>query len=92
VITFTFTPFDELNKQTFITVSDSGYLINAVIPWSEIFYDADATSIQMKSGDRLGINIVVKDYDKDKKGNKSLVSADTNLPLPKLVLKNVLFD
>ena len=46
----------------------------------------------MKSGDRLGINITVKDYDKDEKGNKELISADTSLPLPKLILKNTLFD
>ena len=46
----------------------------------------------MKSGDRLGMNIVVKDYDKDEKGNKELISADTSLPLPKLILKNTLFD
>ena len=92
VITFTLTPFDELNKQSRITLSDSGYLINVAIPWSEIYYDKEAAEIQMKSGDRLGINIVVKDYDKEDKGNKELISADTNLPLPKLILKNTLFD
>jgi len=92
VITFTLTPFDELNQQSRLTLSDSGYLINVAIPWSEIYYDTDVSEIQMKSGDRLGVNIVVKDYDKDEKGNKELISADTNLPLPKLVLKNTLFD
>ena len=92
VITFTLTPFDELNKQSRITLSDSGYLINVAIPWSEIYYDKDTADIQMKSGDRLGINIVVKDYDKGEKGNKELISADTSLPLPKLILKNTLFD
>ena len=75
-----------------MTVSDSGYIINAAIPWSEIYYDRDNADIQMKSGDRLGINVMVKDYDKDEKGNKSLMSADTSLPLPKLVLKNFLID
>jgi hypothetical protein len=92
VITFTLTPLDELNKQSRITLSDSGYLINVAIPWSEIYYETDMADIQMKSGDRLGINIVVKDYDIDEKGNKELISADTSLPLPKLILKNTLFE
>lgn len=92
VITFTLTPFDAINKHSRITLSDSGYLINVAIPWSEIYYDTDISEIQMKSGDRLGVNIIVKDYDKDEKGNKELISADTSLPLPKLVLKNILFE
>ena len=45
----------------------------------------------MKSGDFFGINIVVKDYDNDEMGNIELISADTNLPLPKLILNNTLF-
>ena len=92
VITFTFTPFDGLNKQSRITLSDSGYLVNVSIPWSEIYYNKDRTDIQMKSGDRLGINLIVKDFDQSEKGNKELSSANTNLPLPKMVLKNTLFD
>ena len=80
------------NRTRSSTLSDSGYLINVAIPWSEIYYDTDVNEIQMKSGDRLGVNIIVKDYDKDEKGNKELISADTNLPLPKLVLKNTLFE
>ncbi len=92
VVTFTLTPFDELNKHSRITLSDAGYLINVAIPWSEIYYDTDINDIQMKSGDRLGVNIIVKDYDKDEKGNKELISADTSLPLPKMILKNTLFE
>ena len=91
VVIFTLTPFDELNRHSRITRSDSGYLINVTIPWSEIYYATDINEIQMKSGDRLGINVTVKDYDKDEKGNKELSSANTNLPLPKMILKNTLF-
>ena len=92
VITFTFTPFDELNKHSRMTKSDSGYLITVAIPWSEIYYETDIDDIRIKSGDRLGVNIIVKDYDKDEKGNKELISADTSLPLPKMILKNTLLD
>ncbi|MEB8432208.1 hypothetical protein OO007_08205 [Cocleimonas sp. KMM 6892] len=47
---------------------------------------------QPKPGDKLGINIVISDVDTGEKGGKELRSADTNLPLPKLILKNSLTD
>ncbi|WP_299872426.1 hypothetical protein [uncultured Cocleimonas sp.] len=47
---------------------------------------------QAKPGDKLGINFVISDVDIDEKGSKELRSADTNLPLPKIVLKNSLVE
>ena len=92
VQTFIFTPFDELNSQSRITFTDSGYLLNVVIPWSEIYKNKKKLTSMANTGDKLGINIVVSDSDKDEKGNKELHSADTNLPLPKIVLKNSLVE
>ncbi len=46
--------------------------------------------IQIKPGNKLGINFVITDTDSGEKGGKELRSADTNRPLPKIVLKNSL--
>ncbi len=48
--------------------------------------------VQAKPGDKLGINWVISDIDSGEKGGKELHSADTNLPLPKIVLKNTIVD
>ena len=85
VKTFTFTPFDSLGTQTHLIETDSGYLLNVAIPWKEIYSDE---SINVSSGDKIGINIIVTDVDENEKGSKELVWADTNNTLPKVILSN----
>jgi len=83
--TFTFTPFDSLGTQTHLIETDTGFLLNVAIPWTEIFNDENTTA---KSGDEIGINITVTDVDADEKGSKELHWADTNKALPIVVLSN----
>ena len=83
--TFTFTPFDSLGTQTHLIETDTGYLLNVAIPWTEIISDENTSA---KSGDKIGINITVTDVDEDEKGNKKLVWANTNAPLPNVILSN----
>lgn len=83
--TFTFTPFDSLGTQTHLIETDTGYLLNVAIPWSEIFNDDNSTA---KYGDEIGINITVTDVDENEKGSKKLHWADTNTNLPRVVLSN----
>jgi hypothetical protein len=45
-----------------------------------------------QTGAKIGINIVITDSDKGEKGSKELLSADTHIPLPKIVLKNALVE
>ena len=102
---FIFTPFDEASTQARAIKTDAGYLLNLAIPWQQIYSnkeleetsdkegeqsDAVIEAVQAKPGDKLGINFVISDTDSDEKGGKELRSADTNLPLPKIVLKNSL--
>jgi hypothetical protein len=88
--TFTFSPFDELNMQSRATITDTGYLLNIRLPWSEIYKNKPAMVPQ--TGAKIGINIVITDSDKGEKGSKELLSADTHIPLPKIVLKNALVE
>ncbi len=83
--TFTFTPFDSLGSQTHLTKTDTGYLLNAAIPWKNIY---DNKKQFAKNGSKIGVNIKVVDVDEDIKGSKTLYWADTNKALPKLILSN----
>lgn len=83
--TFTFTPFDSLGSQTHLTKTDTGYLLNAAIPWKNIYTDK---KLFASSGNKIGVNIKVIDVDEDIKGSKTLYWADTNKALPKVVLSN----
>lgn len=88
VQTFSFSPFDDLNDQSRTIITDSGYLMNVAIPWSEVYKNSQEEFANV--GSKLGINIVVNDSDKGEKGSKELRSADTSIPLPKIVLKNTI--
>ena len=85
VKTFTFTPFDSLGSQTHITKTDTGYMLNASIPWSElpIFNERN-----VRTNDRLGINIKVTDVDEDEKGSQSVYLTEGNHPLPEIEFKH----
>ncbi len=82
---FTFTPFDRLGSQTHLIKTDTGYLLNAAIPWKNIFTDKKSFAT---NGSKIGVNIKVVDVDEDIKGSKTLYWADTNKPLPKVILSN----
>ncbi len=84
--TYTFSPFDTLGSQTHIIRTDTGYLLNVAIPWSELF--GDISNKHASNGTKIGVNIKIIDIDENIKGSKSLHWADTNKALPKLVLKN----
>jgi len=84
--TFTFTPFDSLGSQTHLIRTDTGYLLNVAIPWSELF--GEKSNKHASNGSKIGVNIKVIDIDEDIKGSKSLQWADTHKSLPKLVLSN----
>ena len=83
--TFTFTPFDSLGSQTHLIKTDTGYLLNAAIPWKSVFTDSKEFA---SNGSEIGVNIKVSDVDEDIKGSKSLYWANTNKPLPRVVLSN----
>jgi len=83
--TFTFTPFDSLGSQTHLTKTDTGYLLNAAIPWKNIYEDKKQFA---KNGSEIGVNIKVIDVDEDIKGSKTLYWADTNKALPNVILSN----
>ncbi len=85
VKTFTFTPFDSLGTQTHLLATDTGYQLNAAIPWSEIFSNEN---VEAKSGDKVGINITVTDIDEDEKGYKELIWSTSNSALPRVILSN----
>ena len=82
---FTFTPTDSLATQTHFMETDTGYLLNIAIPWSEIYPKKRIA----KSGDKIGINITVTDIDTDEKGSKELFWTQENKALPRIVLKNL---
>ena len=82
---FTFTPFDSLGSQKHLIKTDTGYLLNAAIPWNNIYTD---TKTYPSNGSKVGVNIKVTDVDEDVKGSKTLYWADTNQPLPRVVLSN----
>ena len=86
VKTFSFTPSDSYGTQTHLTKTDTGYLLNVALPWSEIY---DDKSSRVKSGSKIGINIIATDIDKGERGSKKLHWAETNKPLPKIELKNL---
>ena len=83
--TFTFTPFDALGSQTQLTKTDTGYLLNAAIPWKDIYTDK---KVFASNGNEIGINIKVTDVDEDIKGRKTIYWVDGNEALPKVVLSN----
>jgi len=83
--TFTFTPFDSLGSQTHLIKTDTGYLLNAAIPWKHIYTDKKDFA---SNGSKIGVNIQVADVDEDSKGSKALYWADTNKALPRVVLSN----
>lgn len=85
--TYNFTPFDTLGSQTHLTKTDTGYLLNAAIPWEKIH--ADSKKIPT-SGDTIGINIRVIDVDEDTKASKALYWVNQNEPLPMITLSNSL--
>ena len=82
--TFTFTPFDSLGTQTHLTHTDTGYLLNIAIPWSEI--KATDNPI-VKANSKLGINIQITDVDQGEKGSQHLYLSDKNQALPEFQLK-----
>lgn len=82
---FTFTPFDSLGSQTHLIKTDTGYLLNAAIPWKNIYPDKKSYA---SNGSKIGVNIKVLDVDEDVKGSKTLYWADTNKTLPRVVLSN----
>jgi hypothetical protein len=82
---FTFTPSDSLATQTHFMETDTGYLLNIAIPWAEIY----PKNRIAKSGDKIGINIVVTDIDTDEKGSRELFWTQENKALPKIELKNL---
>jgi len=82
---FTFTPTDSLATQTHFMATDTGYLLNIAIPWTEIYPKKRIA----KSGDKIGINIVVTDIDSDEKGSKELFWTQKNKSLPRIELKNL---
>jgi len=84
VKTFTFTPFDSLGTQTHLTLTDTGYLINVAIPWSEI---KSTDNPIVKTNSKLGINIQITDVDLGEKGSQHLYLSDQNSALPELQLK-----
>ncbi|KAG1694720.1 hypothetical protein GQR58_006716 [Nymphon striatum] len=84
--TYTFSPFDSLGSQTHLIRTDTGYLLNVAIPWSELF--GNESSKHASNGYKVGLNIKIIDIDEDLKGSKTLIWADTHQPLPKLVLSN----
>jgi len=95
--TFKFTPFDSLGTQTHITQTDTGYLLNAAIPWSEIKQHKSTTkkganhvahNNGAKTRDKLGINIQITDVDSEEKGSQTLYLMDQNQALPTIELKH----
>lgn len=83
--TFTFTPFDSLGTQTHFTKTDTGYLLNAAIPWNEINSKNKANQ-SIKTGNKLGINIKITDSDEDDKGSQSIYLSTENAALPEIEL------
>ena len=65
--------------------TDTGYLLNIAIPWAEIYPKKRIA----KSGDKIGINIIVTDVDSDEKGSKELFWTQENKSLPQIELKNL---
>ena len=85
VKTFTFSPFDSLGTQTHTTKTDTGYLLNVSIPWSEVpVFNAR----NVKASDKLGINIKVTDVDEDEKGSQNIYLIDGNYALPEIEFVN----
>ena len=84
VKTFTFTPFDSVGTQTHLTLTDTGYLLNVAIPWSEI---KSTDNPIVKTNSKLGINIQITDVDLGEKGSQHLYLSDKNVALPELQLK-----
>ena len=82
---FTFTPFDSLGTQTHLIKTDTGYLLNAAIPWKTIYPSKKRFA---QNGTKIGVNIKIIDVDTDVKGSKTLYWATTNKPLPRVVLNN----
>ena len=82
--TFTFTPFDSVGTQTHLTLTDTGYLMNVAIPWSEI---KSTDNPIVKTNSKLGINIQVTDVDLGEKGSQRLYLSNQNSALPELQLK-----
>ncbi len=85
VKTFTFTPFDSLGSLTQFTKTDSGYLFNIALPWSVIPYYAHNN---VKTGDKLAINIHVTDVDEDEKGSQNIYLIEGNYALPEIEFKH----
>ena len=85
VKTFTFSPFDSLGTQTHTTKTDTGYLLNVSIPWSEI---PVFNKRNVKASDKLGINIKVTDVDEDEKGSQSVYLIKGNYALPEIEFTN----
>ena len=83
---YTFTPADSFGTQTHLTKTDTGYLLNVALPWSEIY---DGNKSRVKSGSQIGINIIATDIDKGERGSKELYWTEENKPLPKIELKNL---
>ncbi len=82
--TYTFTPFDSAATQTQVTITDTGYLLNVAIPWSEI-KSTDNPIVTTNS--MLGINIQLTDVDQGEKGSQRLFLGNPKQALPRLQLK-----
>lgn len=85
VKTFTFTPFDSLGTQKHLIKTDTGYLLNIAIPWSEINSPKKPNA---KTSDKIGINIQVTDVDDGEKGSQILYLMAENQPLPEMELSH----
>ncbi len=84
VRSFRFSPSDSLTTQTHFTLTDTGYLLNIAIPWEEIYPKKRIA----KSGDKIGMNIIVTDMDANEKGSKELFWMQENKALPQIELRN----
>ncbi len=83
---YTFTPADSFGTQTHLTKTDTGYLLNIALPWSDIY---DGKKSRVKPGSQIGINIIATDIDEGERGSKELYWTEENKPLPKIELKNL---
>jgi len=84
---YKFTPFDSIGSQTHLTKTDTGYLLNTAIPWSEIMSMVNPI---IKTNSKLGINIQITDIDSGEKGSQRLYLSDQESSLPQLELKYIL--
>ncbi len=82
--TFTFTPFDSVGSQTHLIQTDTGYLLNVAIPWTEI---KSTENPVIKTNSKLGINIQITDVDLNEKGSQHLYLSDQQSSIPELQLK-----